>query len=81
LSTSDVTLVPLAREDAADALRDQKVDAVLATGPLHGQGLAAFNTEVARGVRTPVYVEIDAAAVAKIAPEYESDDIPKGTFS
>ena len=80
LSASDVTLVPLARDGAADALRDQKVDAVLATGPLHGQGLAAFNAEVSRTVRALVYVEIDAAAVAKIAPEYESDDIPKGTF-
>jgi TRAP transporter TAXI family solute receptor len=80
LSAADVTRVPLAREEAADALREQKVDAVLATGPLHGQGLAAFNTEVWRAIRAPVYVEIDAAALAKIAPEYESDDIPKGTF-
>lgn len=81
LSASDVTLVRLTRDAAADALRDGKVDAVLATGPLHGQGLAAFYSEVARAVRgAPIYVEIDAQAVAKIAPEYESDEIPKGTF-
>jgi TRAP transporter TAXI family solute receptor len=80
-SAADVTRVPLTRDEAPEALRDAKVDALLAVGPLHGHGLAAFNTEVARVLRgAPIYVGIDAAAIAKIAPEYESDDIPKGTF-
>jgi uncharacterized protein len=80
-AAADVSLVPLTRDDAADWLRNGRVDAVLATGPLHGHGLAGFNSEVARAIRGVLtYVDIDAAAIAKIAPEYESDDIPKGTF-
>jgi uncharacterized protein len=81
LSASDITRVTLTRDDAVDAVRSGRVDAVLATGPLSGPSIATFNAAVSRAFRgVPSYVEIDAEAIAKSAPEYESDDIPKGAF-
>jgi TRAP-type uncharacterized transport system substrate-binding protein len=81
LSAADIGRVTLMREDAIDAIRNGRVDAVLGTGPLTGQTIATFNGAVARAFRgVPSYVEIDAEAIAKSAREYESDDIPKGAF-
>jgi len=46
-----------------------RVDAVLGTGPLTGQTIATFNAAVSRAFRgVPSYVEIDAEAIAKSAP-------------
>jgi len=81
LSSSDITRVPLTRESAIEAIRNGRVDAVLGTGPLTGPTVASFNNVISHAFRgSPSYVEIDAQAIAKSAPEYESDDIPKGTF-
>jgi uncharacterized protein len=81
LSPSDISRVQLARDDAIDAIRTGRVDALLGTGPLNGPTIANFNAAVSRAFRAvPSYVEIDAEAIAKSAPEYESDDIPKGAF-
>ena len=82
LSASDVTRIPLlSREEAVEAIRTGRVDAVLGAGPLTGPNVANLNAAMSRAFRgVPSYVEIDAAAIAKSAPEYESDDIPKGVF-
>jgi hypothetical protein len=81
LSPSDISRIPLARDEAIDAIRSGRVDALLGTGPLNGQAIANFNAAVARAFRgVPSYVEIDAEAIAKSAPEYESEDIPKAAF-
>ena len=54
---------------------------MLGAGPLSGPTIANVNAAVARAFRgVPSYIEIDAEAIAKSAPEYESEDIPKGTF-
>jgi hypothetical protein len=57
------------------------VDAVLATGPLNGATVAAFNAAVSRAFRgAPSFVEIDAEAIAKTAPEYTAEEVPAGAF-
>ena len=81
LAASDITRVPLKREDAVEAIRNGRVDAVLGAGPLSGPTIASVNAAVSKAFRgVPSYIEIDAEAIAKSAPEYESEDIPKGTF-
>jgi TRAP transporter TAXI family solute receptor len=81
LAPSDIIRIPLTREDAVEAIRSNRVDAVLGAGPLSGPTIANVNAAVSRAFRAaPSYIEIDAEAIAKGAPEYESDDIPKGTF-
>jgi TRAP-type uncharacterized transport system substrate-binding protein len=81
LAPTAITRVPLARADVVDAIRKGRVDAVLATGPLNGATVAAFNAAVARAFRgVPAFVEIDAEAIAKTAPEYTSEEIPAGAF-
>jgi TRAP transporter TAXI family solute receptor len=81
LAATDITRLPLKREDAVEAIRTGRVDAVLGAGPLSGPTIANVNAAVARAFRgVPSYIEIDAEAIAKSAPEYESEDIPKGTF-
>jgi len=81
LADTDITRIPLKREDAVEAIRTGRVDAVLGAGPLSGPTIANVNAAVAKAFRgVPSYIEIDAEAIAKSAPEYESEDIPKGTF-
>jgi uncharacterized protein len=81
LAASDITRVPLKREDVVDAIRTGRVDAVLGAGPLSGPTITNVNAAVSKAFRgAPSYIEIDAEAIAKSAPEYESEDIPKGTF-
>src|SRR5262245_21661111 len=81
LAATDITRIPLKREEVVDAIRTGRIDAVLGAGPLSGPTIAIVNAAVAKAFRgTPSYIEIDAEAIAKGAPEYESEDIPKGTF-
>jgi uncharacterized protein len=81
LAASDITRIPLKREDVVDAIRTGRVDAVLGAGPLSGPTIANVNAAVSKAFRgAPSYIEIDAEAIAKSAPDYESEDIPKGTF-
>jgi TRAP transporter TAXI family solute receptor len=81
LAPGDIIRLPLTREDAVEAIRGGRIDAVLGAGPLSGPTIANVNAAVSRAFRAaPSYIEIDAEAIAKGAPEYESDDIPKGTF-
>jgi TRAP transporter TAXI family solute receptor len=81
LGPSDLSRVPLSRDDVAEAVQKGRVDAVLTTGPLTGATIGRFNAAVSRAVRgVPMFVAIDAEAIAKSAPQYEAEDIPAGTF-
>jgi len=81
LAPADVIRIPLTRQEAADAIRAGRVDALLAVGPLNGPTITRFNAVVTQAFKSvPSYVEIHAEAIAKSASEYESDEIPKGTF-
>jgi TRAP transporter TAXI family solute receptor len=81
LASSSVTRVPLTRDQVVEAIRSGRVDAVLATGPLSGTTVAAFNAAASRAFRgAPSFVEIDAEAIAKTAPEYTAEEIPAGAF-
>jgi hypothetical protein len=69
-----VIRVPLSRDEAVDAIRKDSVDAVLDVAPLAGKSLANFNAAVERAFRdVPIFIEIDADAVAKSLRAYESE--------
>ena len=81
LQPSDIARVPLGRDEAVDAIRKGRVDAVMATVPLSGKAIANFNAAASRALRgAPSFVDIDADAIAKSSRQYESDEIPAGTF-
>ena len=81
LAPSDVARIPLTRDEVVEAIRKGRVDAVLATGPLDGATVARFNAVASRAFRgAPSFIEIDAEAIAKTAPEYTAEEIPAGAF-
>jgi TRAP transporter TAXI family solute receptor len=81
LAPTAVTRVPLTRETLVEAIRRGQVDAVLITGPLNGATVASFNAAAARAFRgAPPFIELDAEAIAKTAPEYTAEEIPAGAF-
>jgi uncharacterized protein len=81
LAPTALTRVPLTRETMVEAIRKGQVDAVLITGPLNGATVASFNAAAARAFRgAPPFIELDAEAIAKTAPEYTAEEIPAGAF-
>jgi TRAP transporter TAXI family solute receptor len=66
----------------ADALRNQKLDAFLAVGPLNSRITAEALSATAHGGAEPTFLSIDTSeAIAEKFPAYESAEIPAGTFS
>ena len=75
-----VQTVQFSTTEVADAVKDQKVDAFLAAGPVNSKitsdAIAASSRDGA-----PTFLAIDAAeAIAQNFPMYESSEIPAGVF-
>ncbi|BAQ43935.1 MULTISPECIES: TAXI family TRAP transporter solute-binding subunit [Methylobacterium] len=77
-----VTTVPLGDgQEAGEALREGKVDAVLTVSPLIGRTAGDVVASIGRTGGTPAFVPIgEAAVLARRWPALESVEIARGTF-
>jgi TRAP transporter TAXI family solute receptor len=76
-----VTTVALPVSEVADAVRNRKIDALLAAGPLNSKIIGEALAATAHTGREPVFLPIDSAeALAANHPLYESASIPAGAF-
>lgn len=77
-----VTTVPLALDDVKQAVKDKRVDAVLAVGvPDTGVLAKVVLAVTAAGEKPPVFIPIsEAKAIADRSPFYESTDVVRGLF-
>jgi TRAP transporter TAXI family solute receptor len=76
-----VEIVQFPASEAVDAIRGQKADAYLATGPISGRATMDAIAASTRDGKTPTFLAIDSAeAIAQNHPMYEAADIPAGAF-
>jgi len=76
-----VTVVQFSTTDIGEAVKDQKVDAFLAAGPVNSKITGDAIQSSSRDGSTPTFLAIDSAdAIAQNYPVYESSEIPAGTF-
>jgi len=76
-----VESVQLTVADVADAVKNRKVDAFLAAGPLNSKVISEALAATAHSGREPVFLGIDSSeALAANHPSYESASIPAGAF-
>ncbi len=76
-----VDIVQFPANEAAEAIRTQKVDAYLAAGPVNSKITSDAIAASARDGGTPTFLAIDSAdAIAQNHPVYEASEIPAGTY-
>lgn len=76
-----VQVVQFSTTDIAEAVKDQKVDAFLAAGPVNSKITGDAIQSSARDGGAPTFLAIDSAdAIAANYPMYEASEIPAGTF-
>src|SRR5262245_41089262 len=76
-----VQVIQLDTTDVGPAIRDSKVDAIMAVGPLSSRITADAIAAAARDKEAPSFLAIDASeAIAQRYPVYESTEIPAGAF-
>ena len=76
-----VEIVQFPASEAVDAIRAQKADAYLATGPVSGKATMDEIAASTRDGKTPTFLAIDSAeAIAQNHPMYEASEIPAGAF-
>ncbi len=77
-----VQVVQFPTSGISDALKNQKLDAYLAVGPLNSRITADAIAATARDGAEPTFLSIDTAdAIAEKFSAYESAEIPAGTFN
>jgi TRAP transporter TAXI family solute receptor len=76
-----VEIVQFPANEAVDAIRNQKVDAYIAAGPVNSKITADAIAASMRDGGAPKFLAIDSAeAIAQNHPVYEASEIPAGTF-
>src|SRR5215216_3137489 len=76
-----VQIVQLGTTDVGPAIRDSKVDAIMAVGPVSSRITADAVAAAARDKEAPTFLAIDASeALVHRFPVYESTEIPAGAF-
>jgi TRAP transporter TAXI family solute receptor len=76
-----VTTVQFSTTEVAEAVKDQKVDAFLAAGPVNSKITSDAITASSREGGVPTFLALDSAeAIAQNFPMYESAEIPAGVF-
>src|SRR6266576_1537344 len=76
-----VEIVQFPAGEAADAIRSQKAEAYLATGPINSKITAEAIAASTKDGGTPTFLAIDSAeAIAQNHPAYEASEIPAGAF-
>lgn len=77
-----VQVVQFSTNGIAEQLRNQKLDAWLAVGPLNSRITAEAIAATSRAGVEPMFLSIDASeAIAQKVAAYDSGEIPAGTFS
>jgi TRAP transporter TAXI family solute receptor len=75
-----VTVLQYSTNDVGEAVKDQKVDAFLAAGPVNSK-ITNDAIAVSSHDGTPTFLPIDSAeAIAQNFPVYEASEIPAGVF-
>jgi TRAP-type uncharacterized transport system substrate-binding protein len=74
--------LPIPPDEVANALRQKKIDAVLAVGPIASKQVSDIVAEAARATRGAInFIEIEeAAAIAKRIPALEKLEVEQGAF-
>jgi TRAP-type uncharacterized transport system substrate-binding protein len=81
LPLEKVQIVQLDTTDVGPAIRDSKVDAIMAVGPISSRISADAVAAAAREKEAPSFLAIDASeALVARHPAYESTEIPAGAF-
>ncbi|CAN5229508.1 TAXI family TRAP transporter solute-binding subunit [soil metagenome] len=76
-----VQVVQFTTTGFADAIKNEKLDAFLAVGPLNSKITADAVAATTRGGKEPTFLSLDTAdAIAQKYPAYESGEIPAGSF-
>ncbi|QPF85041.1 TAXI family TRAP transporter solute-binding subunit [Bradyrhizobium genosp. L] len=76
-----VEIIQFPANEAAEAIRNQKVDAYLAAGPANSKITIDAIAASSRDGGEPTFLPIDAAeAIAQNHPAYEAADIPAGSL-
>jgi len=76
-----VEIVQFGTAEIADAVKNQKVDVMMAAGPVNSRITADAFAASMRSGGTATFLEIDSAdAIAAKFAQYDADTIPAGTF-
>jgi len=76
-----VEIVQFPASEAVDAIRSQRAEAYLATGPVNSKITTDAIAASMRDGKTPTFLAIDSAeAIAQNHPMYEASEIPAGAF-
>jgi TRAP transporter TAXI family solute receptor len=82
VAADKVQIVQFPTTGISDALKNQKLDAYLAVGPLNSRITADAIAATARSGVEPTFLSVDTAdAIAQKFSAYESAEIPAGTFN
>jgi len=77
-----VEVVQFGVNEVTDAVRNKKIDVMMAVGPVNSHITADAFAATLRGGGAPTFLEIDSAdAIAAKYPAYDADTIPAGTFA
>jgi len=77
----DVQVVQFSTTGFVEALKKEKIDAMLAVGPLTSRITTDAISATSKDGKDPVFLTLDGAdAVAQKFPAYESGEIPAGAF-
>ena len=76
-----VTISQIATDSLADAIKNNKVDALFVAGAATGQAISSVIAAATQNGKPPGLIEIDQAeGIAKRNPAFDSVDIDAGTF-
>jgi TRAP-type uncharacterized transport system substrate-binding protein len=76
-----VTISQISPDNLADAIKNNKVDALFVAGAATGQAISSVIAAATQNGKSPGFVEIDQAeGIAKRNPTFDSVDIDAGTF-
>ncbi|HEY4773228.1 MAG TPA: TAXI family TRAP transporter solute-binding subunit [Xanthobacteraceae bacterium] len=81
VATDKVQAISVEPSALKQAIRDNKIDAVLVAGPATGEAIAQAVLAASHGKDGPTFIEIDQAeGIGKRVPPYDSTEIVAGTF-
>ncbi len=76
-----VTISQINPDNLADAIKNNKVDALFVAGAATGHAISSVVAAATRDGKPPGFIEIDQAeGIAKRSPSFDSVDIDAGTF-
>jgi TRAP-type uncharacterized transport system substrate-binding protein len=81
IDLAKVTVSQIDPNNLADAIKNNKVDALFVAGAATGQAISSAVAAATQNGKAPTFIEIDQAdGIAKRYPNFDSVDIDAGTF-